>query len=216
MRARDLFELCAATQPRWDAALVERFRARLGLDADASFNGLSQGQQRQVSLLCAIGHRPEVLLLDEPAANFDVAVRREFLAVVIELLAETGSTVLMATHLLADLERLAERLVIIHDGKLRYDGGLDAMKQGMCRIELAAGAAPLAALTAWAACLHAQSAAGSVQAVLACAPADAPGLVLQSFGAGAVPIEVRPLSLEDAFIHRTQDPKSAMFQAAKP
>jgi ABC-2 type transport system ATP-binding protein len=205
MRALDLLQLCAAVYTGWDAALVQRFATRMQLDLKSSFSKLSRGQQRQVSLLCAIGHRPELLILDEPAGNLDPSVRRDFLSVLIELLGDAGSTVLLATHLFPDLERVAERIVILHEGKVIADGSTQDVTRSICRIEAVVTPEVLAALRSWDVCLHAEPGQGfQVQVlVLACREERARDLLAERYGQTVQVRAVQSMGLEDAFIYRT-------------
>jgi len=115
--------------PTWDDQLERRLRERFELAPRARIKTLSKGQARQVALLCAIAHRPEVLLLDEPAGGLDPAARREFLETSIQLLNEAGSTILFSSHYMTDVERMAGRIVMIHEGCLLLDGALDDLRE---------------------------------------------------------------------------------------
>ena len=85
-----------------------------------------------MALLCAISHRPELLLLDEPAGGLDPLARREFLETAIQLLNETGTTILFSSHYMTDVERLAGRIVMLHGGKVLIDNGLDELRETFC------------------------------------------------------------------------------------
>src|SRR5208283_501625 len=100
----------------WDAPMAADLLARFGLEPARRLGALSKGQKRQVGLLCAVCHKPRLLVLDEPAGGLDPVARREFLEVVINLLADAGSTVIFSSHILSDLERVAQRLVVLHEG----------------------------------------------------------------------------------------------------
>ncbi len=219
VRVCDLLDLCAAVYRRWDPALIERFISRLAIDRKALFSRLSRGVQRQVALLMAIGHRPELLLLDEPAGNLDPAIRREVLAVLIELLNDAGTTVLIATHLLSDLERLAERLVILHQGRVVIDGAIESATQGLFRVEITVAGIDLRRLQAHALVLESEPRGERLMLVLECPPASAPALLESIVGAGKGACEVQGLSLEDAFIYRTRTRtglKAGAGQAGRP
>jgi len=82
-----------------------------------------------VALLCAVCHRPDLLLLDEPAGGLDPAARREFLETSIQMLNETGTTILFSSHYMSDVERLAARVVMLHDGKVLIDNQLDELRE---------------------------------------------------------------------------------------
>ncbi len=97
--------------------------------AEPEIKNLSKGQARQVALLCAVAHRPELLLLDEPAGGLDPAARREFLETSIQCLNEEGSTILFSSHHMTDVERLADRIVMIHKGRLLIDDALDNLQE---------------------------------------------------------------------------------------
>jgi ABC-2 type transport system ATP-binding protein len=156
-----------------------------------------------VSLLCAIGHRPELLILDEPAGNLDPSVRRDFLSVLIELLGDAGSTVLLATHLFPDLERVAERIVIMHQGTVIADGSTEAITRSVCRLEAVVTAEVLERLSAWDLCLHVEAGAGCQVLVLACREERAAELLAERFGSQVQVRAVQSMGLEDAFIYRT-------------
>ena len=200
IRGKDLLDLCAAVYPTWDAALVERFVKRFELNLRMPLRSLSKGQQRQVGLLSAVGHRPELLILDEPASGLDPVARRELLNVVIELLGDTGATVLFATHLFADVERLAERIVIMDRGRIIADRPLDELKSATCRVELPAAAAPVERMRAWDGCIRVDTVDDRTAAVLLCSPAQARERLVAAFGPAAAPTDVQPISLEDLFV----------------
>lgn len=98
---------------RWDEQLARRRLASLGLELSQRVAKLSGGQQAQVALTLALAKRPELLLLDEPAASLDPLARREFLQALMEAVAEEGLTVVLSSHILADLERVCDHLVIL-------------------------------------------------------------------------------------------------------
>jgi len=119
---RGLFE-------KWDDDLVRRLGERFALPQNMRIKELSKGQARQVALLCAMAHRPEVLLLDEPAGGLDPAARREFLETSIQYLNEAGATILFSSHYMGDVERMAGRIVMLHDGKVLLDNSLDQLRE---------------------------------------------------------------------------------------
>jgi ABC-2 type transport system ATP-binding protein len=116
--------------PTWDTTLAEGMVRNFGLPLQRKISHLSKGQARQVALLCAVCHRPEVLLLDEPAGGLDPVARREFLETAINLLNEAGTTILFSSHYMTDVERLAQRVVLIHGGRVLVDRSLDQLREG--------------------------------------------------------------------------------------
>lgn len=119
--------------PSWDAALEKQLLERFGLAGNTTKVGkLSKGQARQVALLCAVCHRPELLILDEPAGGLDPAARREFLETSIQLLNREGSAILFSSHQTDDMERLASRALILEGGRLLVDSGMDEIREDHC------------------------------------------------------------------------------------
>jgi ABC-2 type transport system ATP-binding protein len=115
--------------PTWDRELERQLRERFDLAPDARVRTLSRGQARQVALLCAVAHRPALLLLDEPAGGLDPAARRDFLETSIRLLNDTGASILFSSHYMSDVERMAGRIVMIHGGRLLIDCALDDLRE---------------------------------------------------------------------------------------
>lgn len=111
--------------PGWDAPLAEARIARLELDASQRAGELSGGQRAQLALTLAIAKRPEVLLLDEPVASLDPLARREFLQALMEITAEHGVSVVLSSHLVADLERVCDYLILLAAARVQLAGGVD-------------------------------------------------------------------------------------------
>jgi ABC-2 type transport system ATP-binding protein len=122
---RDLF-------PRWDGLLERQLLDRFDLSTNARIKQLSKGQARQVALLCAVCHRPELLILDEPAGGLDPAARREFLETSIQLLNREGTAILFSSHHMTDVERIGGRVVLLDKGKVRLDRDLDRLREETC------------------------------------------------------------------------------------
>jgi ABC-2 type transport system ATP-binding protein len=111
--------------PSWDDDAARARIERLGLPLGQRVGKLSGGQQAQVALTLALAKRPELLLLDEPVASLDPLARREFLNSVLEVVAEGGITVLLSSHIVADLERVCDRLVILAQAHTQLVGSID-------------------------------------------------------------------------------------------
>jgi ABC-2 type transport system ATP-binding protein len=118
--------------PRWDGALEQQLLDRFSLWPSATVKSLSKGHARQVALLCAVCHRPELLLLDEPAGGLDPAARREFLETSIRLLNREGTAILFSSHYTSDIERISGRLILLDGGKVQLDNSLDSVREDMC------------------------------------------------------------------------------------
>ncbi len=129
MRVGKLIEFCAALYPNWNHELCDRILKKFRIDPNQRIKTLSQGGMRQVGLLLALAQRPDLLLLDEPAGGLDVVARREFLDEVLELIREEGKTVFFSSHILSDVERVADEIGIISQGSLQLSEPLDRLKE---------------------------------------------------------------------------------------
>jgi ABC-2 type transport system ATP-binding protein len=118
--------------PNWDRTLETNLLDRFGLSTSSRIGKLSKGQARQVALLLAICHRPELLILDEPAGGLDPAARREFLEASIQLLNREGSAIIFSSHHMHDIERIGARVVLLDQGRVRLDMALDHMREDVC------------------------------------------------------------------------------------
>ena len=125
----ETLRLGRSLNPGWDQSLaVARIRA-LGLSLEKTVGRLSGGQQAQVALTLALAKRPELLLLDEPVASLDPLARREFLESVMEAVAETGMTVVLSSHIVADLERVCDQLVILATARVQLAGPIEDRRE---------------------------------------------------------------------------------------
>ncbi len=115
----------AHMNPGWDAALAQSRIERLGLDPAQKAGKLSGGQRAQLALTLAIAKRPELLILDEPIASLDPLARREFLQILMEATADQELSVVMSSHLVADLERVADYLIVLVGSRVQVAGETD-------------------------------------------------------------------------------------------
>lgn len=181
--------------PNWEESLERRLRERFALSPKARIKTLSKGQARQVALLCAVAHRPEVLLLDEPAGGLDPAVRREFLETSIRLLNETGTTILFSSHYMTDVERMAGRIVMIHDGRLLIDNALDDLREKYSLAMVPATSANRRQqLMGLKECLSVREQGDAIHAIFCCEPERCRALDL------ALPIPARSLWLTHVLV----------------
>jgi ABC-2 type transport system ATP-binding protein len=129
MRVDQVIDLHRGLFPTWDESITRDLIDRFAIPVGTKIKALSKGQARQVALLCAVAHKPELLLLDEPAAGLDPAARREFLETSIRLLNRVGSTILFSSHYMTDVERLADRIVMLHEGRVLIEAELDELRE---------------------------------------------------------------------------------------
>jgi ABC-2 type transport system ATP-binding protein len=116
-----------ALNPGWDGALARRRVGQLGLDPRQRAGRLSGGQRAQLALTLALAKRPDLLILDEPAASLDPLARREFLAAVAAAAAEHGLTVVLSSHLMADVERICDYLILLVASRVALAGPVSAL-----------------------------------------------------------------------------------------
>jgi ABC-2 type transport system ATP-binding protein len=111
----------------WDRTLADRRIDRLGIDPRQRAGALSGGERAQLALTMAIAKRPELLILDEPVASLDPLARREFLQSLMEAVAEHGVSVVLSSHLIADLERTCDYLVVLAASQVQLAGGVNEL-----------------------------------------------------------------------------------------
>ena len=123
----DHLRLGAHLNPAWDAAYAEGRIGRTGLDPAQKAGKLSGGQRAQLALTLAIAKRPRLLILDEPVASLDPLARREFLSDLMEAVADQELSVVLSSHLVADLERVCDYLVVLAASRVQIAGDVDAL-----------------------------------------------------------------------------------------
>ena len=123
----DHLRLGAHLNPRWDDASARRRIERLRLDPRQKAGHLSGGQRAQLALTLGLAKRPELLVLDEPVASLDPLARREFLQVLMEAVAEEQISVLLSSHVVSDLERVCDHVVVLVDSQVRVAGDVDEL-----------------------------------------------------------------------------------------
>ncbi len=127
MRVADHLRLGAWLNPGWDDELARHRIGQLGLNPRQRAGSLSGGERAQLALTLALAKRPELLILDEPVASLDPLARREFLRGLMEAVAEHGVSVVLSSHLVADLERVCDYLVVLVASRVRIAGEVGAL-----------------------------------------------------------------------------------------
>src|SRR6478672_2674075 len=139
LRVGELMRYTQAFFPKWDPSYAEELRRDFDLPIDAHIKTLSRGQRARAGLLVAVAHRPDLLVLDEPSSGLDPVVRRDILGAIIRTTADEGRTVLFSSHLLAEVERVADQVTIIHQGRLILTSSMDEIKETHRRVTLRFG-----------------------------------------------------------------------------
>jgi ABC-2 type transport system ATP-binding protein len=129
MRVDELIRYTRAFYPGWSDAYAAELRRAFELDPGARVRDLSKGQKARAGLLIALAHRPELLVLDEPSSGLDPLVRRDILHAIIRTVAEEGRTVLFSSHLLDEMERVADHVAMIDRGRIVLCAPLDEIQE---------------------------------------------------------------------------------------
>jgi len=136
MKVRQMIAYHAAFYPRWNDRLIASLLSRWELDPEGRVWQLSEGQVQKLGLVLAMGHEPNLLILDEPAASLDPQARRTFLSALVEIAGNDQRTVILSTHLTSDLERVASDIVLLKSGRVSYSGSMDELKESVKSVTL--------------------------------------------------------------------------------
>ena len=196
MRVEQVLDYHRMLFPTWDRELESRLRQRFLFDTRSKVRTLSKGQARQLALVCAVAHRPELLILDEPGGGLDPAARREFLETSIQLLNESGTTILFSSHHMTDVERMADRIVLLDEHRVLVDCSLEALREQHCLVVTGDAAAAAERLAAVDGCLRVRRHLGRAHAVFA----GAAGLVRAKIEAAGIDANCLQVPLEELFV----------------
>lgn len=187
--------------PTWDLELEAELRQRFRLSKLRRVGNLSKGEARQVALTCAMAHRPELLLLDEPGSSIDPVMRREFLAATLSVLKRGETTVLFSSHHVHDVERIADRVVLLDDGRALLDAPLDQLKEGLTLAVIPADARGQRAIALHgdAACVRVRKRGAALHAILRAPAAQARAHLQTKHGITDAECGPAP-ALEDLFV----------------
>ena len=199
----DLIEFHRYLFPQWDGALERQLIERFALDARRKIKDLSKGQAREVALLCAVCHRPELLILDEPAGGLDPATRREFLETSIHLLNQEGTAILFSSHHMGDVERIGGRVILLDHGKVLLDRDLTTLREEICvaMIPRSASVPEAARMEQIPGCLRVRPVFDDWHVVMEGSPESVQRKV--SMALGVDDVRCVPMPLEELFIELT-------------
>ncbi len=144
MRVGEVIGFCRSCYPTWNDATCREMVDRFALDPQKKVKSLSKGTLTKLALTLAVSHEPELLILDEPLSGLDPIGREEFLDGVLQSICERGHTVVISSHMLDDVRRLADRLAILYEGQILVEGnvqrvaGHDEARRGHAPRRLAA------------------------------------------------------------------------------
>jgi ABC-2 type transport system ATP-binding protein len=194
----DMLHLTRNLNRRWDQQRAETRLKELGIPLDRKVGKLSGGQQAQLALTVAVARRPRLLVLDEPLASLDPLARHDFMASLMAAVAEDGLSVLLSSHVIADLERMADYLVVLSHGQVQVTGEVEGLLAGHSTLTGPAAAAD--AVTERLAVVYARR-AGAVAHLL----------VRNNGAAEPVPSgwEAHPVGLEELVLAYLREPGAA-------
>lgn len=136
MKVQQITAYTGAFYPKWNQGLVDRLLKEWELVPEDRVGTLSTGQMQKLGIVLALGHEPELLVLDEPVASLDPSARRQFLATLLEVAMDGNRTVLLSTHITSDLERVADQVAVLKRGKIVYDDELSSLKESVKRLRI--------------------------------------------------------------------------------
>ena len=192
----DQLRVIASFYPRWDSNFIERLCNEWGVDPRARIKNMSVGERQKLSILLAFGHRPDLLVLDEPVASLDPMARRQFLEQLVDASAGGDRAIIFSSHIVSDIERLANRIWILKDGHLDWQGDLDSLKETILRLHVRADAGTIATLAVPGALSVRREGNFATAVVRDWTPERQ--LVLEAHG--ALSVEVEALGLEEIFL----------------
>jgi ABC-2 type transport system ATP-binding protein len=130
--------LTASFHQNWDSDLIARLARQWEVPLDRRIGVMSGGERQKLATLMALGHRPQLLVMDEPASGLDPVARRQFMQTVLEIASDPGRTILYSSHIVSDIERVASHLWIMREGEIIWRGELDQIKESVVRLHLRA------------------------------------------------------------------------------
>jgi len=136
MKVKEIIRFTAGFYKDWDSTVASNFCERFELSPSARVKNLSKGQQMRLALTLALAPRPRLLILDDPTMGLDPITRKEFLNDIVLAIQEEGRTVFFSTHILGELDRVADRIAIIDRGRLKVAAEIDALKASVKTIRM--------------------------------------------------------------------------------
>jgi ABC-2 type transport system ATP-binding protein len=143
MTVRQLIRYVSVYYPTWNAELEERYIRDFEISLKARVGSLSPGQRQRLAILLAICFEPELLILDEPAAALDPLARAQFLDLLLQLIQNQDRTILISSHILSDVEKVIDHVLIMDRGRILCDTPFDDLREKYVRVNLTSLAGPL-------------------------------------------------------------------------
>jgi len=138
LTVRQIIDYTASFYRHWNHGLTDRLMREWELASSDKIGLLSEGQAQKLNIILALGHEPGLLVFDEPVASLDPTSRRQFLKTVLEIVSDRPCTIFFSTHITSDLERVADRVAVLKDGRVPFAGELDVLKEEIKRLRIRA------------------------------------------------------------------------------
>jgi len=141
---RECLDFVKSFRPGWDQSLEQDLLSSLDLNVSKKVRSLSRGQRAKLALISALSFKPELLILDDPTSGLDPLARREFNQGIVEVLASEGKTVFYSSHQVDEIERVADRIIMVKEGRLLFAGEIDKIRKSwrLIRLSFPHGEAP--------------------------------------------------------------------------
>jgi len=136
MKTRQLIRYVSAYYPTWNRELEEEYIADFDISTKARVGSLSPGQRQKLAILLAVCFEPEFLILDEPASALDPIARGQFLDMLLKIIQDEKRTIIISSHILSDIEKVIDHLVIMKKGTIVRDCSFDDLREEYCRVKL--------------------------------------------------------------------------------
>jgi ABC-2 type transport system ATP-binding protein len=136
MTTKQLIQYVSAYHPGWNDDLEDRYVNDFDMDLNGKVGALSPGQRQKLAILLAIGHEPDFLILDEPASALDPIARAQFLDLLIKIIQQDQKTILISSHILSDVEKVIDHVIIMKNGHIIEDKGFDDLRDHYLRVRL--------------------------------------------------------------------------------
>jgi ABC-2 type transport system ATP-binding protein len=195
MKGGTYLDLIAEFYSTWNHDLVARLAKEWSVPLDTKIGKLSVGQRQKLSIISALGHEPDLIILDEPVASLDPVARRSFLKELVDIASTQTRSIIFSTHIVTDLERVASRVWLMQDGMMAIDAPMDELKEGIARVRLPAGVELPAGFDS-SSLLHSRQDGGATVLLFR----DWDPSLLQKLESACGNVYVETLALEDLFL----------------